>query len=95
MFNLMKKNNFKKLTLKRGISLIALVITIVVIIILAGAVMLSIANSSIISNANIALIKSDLSSVQDAYLIYIDNLKIKELKSVKGIGIVGKINIMI
>ena len=50
---------------KRGISLIVLVITIIVMIILASAVVLSLKNSNIISQANKALQDSDLAQVKN------------------------------
>ena len=44
-----QKNNFTKLTHKRGISLIVLIVTIIVIIILAAAVILAISNNNPVS----------------------------------------------
>jgi type II secretory pathway pseudopilin PulG len=52
----------KKMNLKRGISLIVLVITIIVIIILAGAVILSLANNNPITQASEAAFKSNVDS---------------------------------
>ncbi|MDD2376826.1 MAG: hypothetical protein PHD15_05230 [Clostridia bacterium] len=62
--------------IKKGISLIVLVITIIVIIILAGAVILSLANNNPIESANEATFKSNISeynselalAVSDEYL---------------------------
>ena len=46
-----QKDNFTKLTHRRGISLIALIVTIIVIIILAAAVILTISNNNPVSSA--------------------------------------------
>jgi hypothetical protein len=51
---------------RRGISLIVLVITIIVIIILAGAVILSLADSNPIASANKAVFLSDISNFKSA-----------------------------
>ncbi len=59
----MKKNS--------GISLIVLVITIIVIIILAGSVILSLADNNPISQANAAVFKSDISNIQDELRLYL------------------------
>ena len=48
----------------KGISLIVLVITIIVIIILAGAVILSLASSDVISKANLAKESNDFASIR-------------------------------
>ncbi|MDD2376542.1 MAG: hypothetical protein PHD15_00735 [Clostridia bacterium] len=50
--------------MKKGISLIVLVITIIVIIILAGAVILSLANNNPINSANKATLLSDVASLK-------------------------------
>ncbi len=50
---------------KRGISLIVLVITIIVMIILAGAIILTLNNSGIIGRAEEAKNKSDIASVKE------------------------------
>ncbi|MDD2376541.1 MAG: hypothetical protein PHD15_00730 [Clostridia bacterium] len=52
--------------MKKGISLIVLVITIIVIIILAGAVILSLANNNPISSANKATCLSDIANLKAA-----------------------------
>ena len=49
---------------KKGISLIVLVITIIVMIILAGAIILTLNNSGIINKANEAVEKTDLAQVK-------------------------------
>ncbi len=54
----------------RGISLIVLVITIIVIIILAGAVILSLADNNPINAANEAVFKSDLSNIMEEIRLY-------------------------
>jgi hypothetical protein len=53
-----------------GISLIVLVITIIVIIILAGTIILSLANNSPIQSANEARFKSDLKTFQTELNLY-------------------------
>ena len=58
---------------KSGISLIVLVITIIVMIILAGSVVITLSNSGIIDKANEAVSASDLNQVQHAAtLIWVD-----------------------
>ena len=57
----------------KGISLIVLIITIVVIIILATAIIVNIANTNIISNANEAVVKQDIKTFQDELDIYISD----------------------
>jgi hypothetical protein len=52
--------------MKKGISLIVLVITIIVIIILAGAVILSLASNNPIAQASEAVYKQDKVEVQSA-----------------------------
>ena len=51
--------------LKKGISLVVLVITIIVMIILAGAVILSLNNSGIISKAQEAVNQTNLKQLQE------------------------------
>ena len=65
--------SFLKTNPKKGISLIMLIITIVIIIILAGAVILTISNSDIISKANEA-VEAQLRSnvIEVAYMIKVD-----------------------
>ncbi len=60
-----------KLEEKRGISLIALVITIIVMIILAAAIILSLSNSGIIGKANKAKTDSDTANLKE----YVNALK--------------------
>jgi hypothetical protein len=60
-----QKNNFTKLTHKRGISLIVLIVTIIVIIILAAAVILTIAKNNPIESAKEATFKEDVRAFQD------------------------------
>ncbi|MDD2627734.1 MAG: hypothetical protein PHR25_01910 [Clostridia bacterium] len=55
-----------KFTKGRGISLIVLVITIIVMMILAGAIMLSLTNNGIISNAKEAKESSNLANIKHA-----------------------------
>ena len=65
------KDNFTKLTQKRGISLIVLIITIIVIIILAAAVILTITKNNPVSSAKEATFKEDMSNIQDELSMYI------------------------
>jgi len=59
--------------MKKGISLIVLVITIIVIIILAGAVILSLANNNPIAQATSAVYKQDRIAVQSAVNMFLAN----------------------
>ena len=59
------KENFTKLTHKRGISLIVLIVTIIVIIILAAAVILTISKNNPVESAREATFKEDVRSFQD------------------------------
>ena len=65
------KDNFTKLTQKRGISLIVLIITIIVIIILAAAVILTITKNNPVSSAKEATFKEDMASIQDELSMYL------------------------
>ena len=66
-----QKNNFTKLTHKRGISLIVLIVTIIVIIILAAAVILTITKNNPVSSAKEATFKEDMISIQDELSMYL------------------------
>ena len=66
-----QKNNFTKLTHKRGISLIVLIVTIIVIIILAAAVILTITKNNPVSSAKEATFKEDMANIQDELSMYI------------------------
>ena len=66
-----QRNNFTKLTHKRGISLIVLIITIIVIIILAAAVILTITKNNPVSSAKEATFKEDMVSIQDELSMYL------------------------
>ena len=66
-----QKDNFTKLTQKRGISLIVLIVTIIVIIILAAAVILTITKNNPVSSAKEATFKEDMVSIQDEFSMYI------------------------
>ena len=54
----------------KGISLIVLIITIVVIIILATAIIVNLAQTNIIENANEAVVKQDIKTFQDELDLY-------------------------
>ena len=66
-----QKDNFTKLTHRRGISLIALIVTIIVIIILAAAVILTITKNNPVSSAKEATFKEDMSNIQDELSMYL------------------------
>ena len=66
-----QKNNFTKLTHKRGISLIVLIVIIIVIIILAAAVILTISKNNPVSSAKEATFKEDMTSIQDELSMYL------------------------
>ena len=66
-----QKNNFTKLTHKKGISLIVLIVTIIVIIILAAAVILTISKNNPVSSAKEATFKEDMASIQDELSMYL------------------------
>ena len=66
-----QKDNFTKLTHKRGISLIVLIITIIVIIILAAAVILTISKNNPVSSAKEATFKEDITAIQDELSMYL------------------------
>ena len=66
-----QKNNFTKLTQKRGISLIVLIVTIIVIIILAAAVILTITKNNPVSSAKEATFKEDVTAIQDELSMYL------------------------
>ena len=66
-----QKNNFTKLTHKKGISLIVLIVTIIVIIILAAAVILTITKNNPVSSAKEATFKEDMASIQDELSMYL------------------------
>ncbi len=56
--------------MKKGISLITLVISIIVIIILAGAIILTISKNNPIASAKEAVFKGDVSTIQEQLNIY-------------------------
>ena len=60
----------KKIKKLKGISLIVLVITILVLSILAATVIISLSNTNIISGANKAVLKSNIQSLQDRVTSY-------------------------
>ena len=66
-----QKDNFTKLTQKKGISLIVLIVTIIVIIILAAAVILTISKNNPVSSAKEATFKEDMSNIQDELSMYL------------------------
>ena len=66
-----QKDNFTKLTQKKGISLIVLIVTIIVIIILAAAVILTISKNNPVSSAKEATFKEDMTAMQDELSMYL------------------------
>ena len=66
-----QKDNFTRLTQKKGISLIVLIVTIIVIIILAAVVILTITKNNPVSSAKEATFKEDMVSIQDEFSMYI------------------------
>ena len=59
--------------MKKGISLIVLVITIIVMIIIAGAIIISLNSTSVIDKANTAVTATDVSTLNDKLsLAYVD-----------------------
>ena len=66
-----QRNNFTKLTHKKGVSLIVLIITIIVIIILAAVVILTISKNNPVSSAKEATFKEDMTSIQDELSMYL------------------------
>ena len=66
-----QKDNFTKLTQKKGISLIVLIVTIIVIIILAAVVILTITKNNTVSSAKEATFKEDMVSIQDEFSMYL------------------------
>ncbi|MDD3303566.1 MAG: hypothetical protein PHP54_01450 [Clostridia bacterium] len=62
-----------KENLKRGISLITLVITIIVVIILAAAVILTLNNNNPVENAKEATFRNDVASISEQLNLYVLN----------------------
>ena len=65
--------------MKKGISLITLIITIIVIIILSAAVILTISNTGVIDNAKIASLASDQSNLQTSIELYFTDVATENL----------------
>ena len=63
---------------QKGISLIVLIITIVVIIILAASIILNLTNTNIIGNANTAVLKSDIATLQSELDLYVSDRFVDE-----------------
>ena len=59
----------------RGISLIVLVITIIVMSILLGVVVVNIQKQDVITNANETKIKSDISAIKEEYNNYVSHME--------------------
>ena len=71
-----KNNRLGKKINSRGISLIVLVITIIVMIILAGVVLLEFSDDNPIGDANETKFKADLSAYKDELDIYIADKRV-------------------
>jgi len=70
--------------MKKGISLIILVITIIIMIIIAGAVIMSISQTDIINNTNLATENSNFSAAQSiAMTTYINDSFANEKKTIQ------------
>ncbi len=67
---------------EQGISLIVLVITIIVMIILAGAIILSLNNSSVIGRAEEAVIKSDVASLREKLQVILADNKLNAIEDI-------------
>ena len=81
---------------KGGISLVALVITIIVMIILTGAVIMTFMDDGIIDRAKEAVIRSDYTTLVEAYQIrYLDerieNETNKEIEEIKKIALLKEV----
>ena len=61
--------------MRRGISLVALVITIIVLVILTGTIVLTTFNNGILGRSEEAVFKSDIQSFQEELTMYIMNKK--------------------
>lgn len=59
------------ITYKKGISLIMLVITVIVLAILASTVIINLSNTNIINEADKTVFKSDMASYKELYSIYL------------------------
>ena len=64
--------------MKKGISLIVLIITIIIIMILAGAVILTMSDTDMIAKSQEAIIQNDKANVQDAVTLHIASNSIYE-----------------
>ena len=69
--------------MKKGISLITLVITIVVIIILAAAVILTLGNNNPIESARKASFLQNFSNLNDEYALFCSSMMLKDYDFVK------------
>jgi hypothetical protein len=75
--------------MKKGISLIVLVITIIIIIILAGSVILSLADNNPIASASEAKLKSDIDAIKSELNLYVlkqysDSIGNFDISNIKG-----------
>ena len=69
---------------KKGISLLVLIITIIVMIILASAVILSITGNNPISKANETKVKTDLTALKDEYNNFYSSALFDNVSNTKG-----------
>lgn len=68
-----------KKKLRQGITLMTLIITIILIVVLAGAVILTLSFSDPVGEANEARFKADIQSMKDSYRVLYDDLLYKNL----------------
>ena len=90
----MKKLNIKRIKNKKGITLVALVVTIVVLLILAGVSLnLLIGNNGIITRAKQTKISNDLSSYKEQLAMFISEKKVENPEFYESSLTAGKDNL--
>ena len=78
----------KKLKHNRGITLIALIITIIILLILAGISIKALTNTGLFGKANEAKIRTEISRIEEeANLIYLDLVAGKYTENIDDISI--------
>ena len=75
-----EKENFTKLTQKKGISLIVLIITIIVIIILSAVVIMTVSLNNPLSSAREAVFKEDISNFKTELEMYKAEMQVRKEK---------------
>ncbi|MEG0872550.1 MAG: hypothetical protein RSE00_01015 [Clostridia bacterium] len=66
---------------KKGISLIVLIVTIVVMIIITGAIILSVTEENPIDDANETRFKTDVTTYRDELLLHIEDKRTQQARS--------------